>query len=112
MRIPVYASQAKATNEAPGASIRARMDPNVFVQSELAKGEVLGSAFEQINKYALVRAEAEAKIQAKAAHRAKSLARAITPLPQRFFFFFPSWHRSHTRLGSPSQPAMPHGICS
>ena len=63
MRIPVYASQAKATNEAPGASIRARMDPNVFVQSELAKGEVLGSAFEQINKYALARAEAEAKIQ-------------------------------------------------
>jgi hypothetical protein len=39
------------------------MDPNVFVQAELAKGEVLGSAFEQINKYALVRAEAEAKIQ-------------------------------------------------
>jgi hypothetical protein len=39
------------------------MDPNVFVQSELAKGEVLESAFEQINKYALARAEAEAKIQ-------------------------------------------------
>jgi hypothetical protein len=39
------------------------MDPNVFVQAELAKGEVLGSAFEQINKYALARAEAEAKIQ-------------------------------------------------
>ena len=63
MRIPVYASNATATSEAPGASIRARMDPNVFVQAELAKGEVLGSAFEQINKYALVRAEAEAKIQ-------------------------------------------------
>lgn len=63
MRIPVYASQAKATNEAPGASIRARMDPNVFVQAELNKGQVLGSAFEQINKYALARAEAEAKIQ-------------------------------------------------
>jgi len=63
MRIPVYASNAVATSEAPGASIRARMDPNVFVQSELAKGEVLGSAFEQINKYALARAEAEAKIQ-------------------------------------------------
>jgi len=63
MRIPVYASNAVATSEAPGASIRARMDPNVFVQAELAKGEVLGSAFEQINKYALARAEAEAKIQ-------------------------------------------------
>ena len=63
MRIPVYASNAVATSEAPGASIRARMDPNVFVQAELAKGEVLGSALEQINKYALVRAEAEAKIQ-------------------------------------------------
>ena len=63
MRIPVYASNAVATSEAPGASIRARMDPNVFVQAELAKGQVLGSALEQINKYALVRAEAEAKIQ-------------------------------------------------
>ena len=63
MRIPVFVSTATATSEAPGASIRARMDPNVFVQAELAKGEVLGSAFEQINKYALARAEAEAKIQ-------------------------------------------------
>jgi hypothetical protein len=63
MRIPVYASNAVATSEAPGASIRARMDPNVFVQAELAKGQVLGSALEQINKYALARAEAEAKIQ-------------------------------------------------
>lgn len=63
MRIPVYASNAVATSEAPGASIRARMDPNVFVQAELAKGEVLGSAFEQINKYALVRAKADAEVQ-------------------------------------------------
>jgi len=39
------------------------MDPTVFVQAELAKGEVLGAALEQVNKYALVRAEAEAKIQ-------------------------------------------------
>lgn len=63
MRIPVFVSTATATSEAPGASIRARMDPNVFVQAELNKGQVLGSAFEQINKYALARAEAEAKIQ-------------------------------------------------
>ena len=63
MRIPVFVSTATATSEAPGASIRARMDPNVFVQAELAKGEVLGSAFEQINKYALVRAKADAEVQ-------------------------------------------------
>ena len=63
MRIPVFRSEAAATSEAPGASIRARMDPNVFVQAELRKGEVLGEAFTQVNKYALARAEAEAKIQ-------------------------------------------------
>jgi len=63
MRIPVYASKAAATSEAPGASIRARMDPNVFVQAELRKGEVLSEAFSQVNRYALARAEAEAKIQ-------------------------------------------------
>jgi hypothetical protein len=39
------------------------MDPNVFVQAELQKGQVLGEAFAQVNKYALARAEAEAKIQ-------------------------------------------------
>jgi hypothetical protein len=63
MRIPVFRSEAAATSEAPGASIRARMDPNVFVQAELRKGEVLGEAFTQVNKYALARAEAEAKIE-------------------------------------------------
>ena len=63
MRIPVYASRATATNEAPGASIRARMDPNVFVQAKLQKGDVAGALFEQVGEYALMRAKADAEVQ-------------------------------------------------
>jgi hypothetical protein len=63
MRIPVYASRATATNEAPGASIRARMDPNVFVQAKLQRGQVATAVFDEVAKYTLARAEAEAKIE-------------------------------------------------
>jgi len=63
MRIPVFRSEAQATNEAPGASIRARMDPNVFVQAELRKGDVFTETMKQVGDYALVRAKAEAEVQ-------------------------------------------------
>jgi hypothetical protein len=63
MRIPVFRSQATATNEAPGASIRARMDPNVMAQAELQKGRVAGALFEQVGEYALMRAKADAEVQ-------------------------------------------------
>lgn len=63
MRIPIFRSQAQATNEAPGSRIQARMNAQPFVQAALAKGEVIGQAMKQIGDYALVRAKAEAEVQ-------------------------------------------------
>jgi len=58
MRIPIFRSEAQATNEAPGSRIQARMNAQPFVQAALAKGEVIGQAMKQIGDYALVRAKA------------------------------------------------------
>jgi len=63
MRIPIFRSEAQATNEAPGSRITARMNAQPFVQAALAKGEVIGQAMKQIGDYALVRAKAEAEVQ-------------------------------------------------
>lgn len=63
MRIPIFRSQAQATNEAPGSRIQARMNAQPFVQAALAKGDVLGSVMKGIGDYALVRAKAEAEVQ-------------------------------------------------
>lgn len=63
MKIPLYRTQAQATSEAPGASIRARMDGNTFVRAELAKGEAFATSVDAVNKYTLARLDAEAKIQ-------------------------------------------------
>lgn len=63
MRIPIFRSQAQATNEAPGSRIQARMNAQPFVQAALAKGEVFSSAMKGIGDYALVRAKAEAEVQ-------------------------------------------------
>ena len=63
MKIPVFRSEAQATNEAPGSRITARMNAQPFVQAALAKGEVIGAAMKGIGDYALVRAKAEAEVQ-------------------------------------------------
>jgi hypothetical protein len=39
------------------------MDPNVFVQAKLQKGDVAGALFEQVGEYALMRAKADAEVQ-------------------------------------------------
>lgn len=63
MRIPVFRSQAQATNEAPGRSLQVRMNAQPFVQAALAKGGVLTDLAKTVSSYAAMRAEAEAKIQ-------------------------------------------------
>lgn len=63
MRIPIFRSEAQATNEAPGSSIQARMNAQPFVQAALAKGEVFAEATKQIGSYALMRAKADAEVQ-------------------------------------------------
>ena len=63
MRIPIFRSEAQATNEAPGSRIQARMNSQPFVQAALAKGDVFGAAMKGIGDYALVRAKAEAEVQ-------------------------------------------------
>ena len=63
MKIPVFQSQARATSEAPGASIQARMNASPFIEAALRQGEVFGEAMKQIGSYALVRAKAEAEVQ-------------------------------------------------
>ena len=63
MKIPIFRSEAQATNEAPGSRIQARMNAQPFVQAALEKGEVFSSAMKGIGDYALVRAKAEAEVQ-------------------------------------------------
>ena len=55
MRIPVYKSQARATSEAPGARMTARMSAQPFVNQAIQKGEVLTSAITQVGEYANTR---------------------------------------------------------
>ena len=55
MRIPVYNAEGSVTREAPGRSIRARMDATPFIQAELRKGEVLQSAAQAAGEYANAR---------------------------------------------------------
>lgn len=63
MRIPIFRSEAQATNEAPGARIQARMNAQPFVQAALAKGQVITEAAKQFGDYALMRAKADAEVQ-------------------------------------------------
>ena len=55
MRIPVYNAEGSVTREAPGRSIRSRMDATPFIQAELRKGEVLGAAAQAAGEYANAR---------------------------------------------------------
>mgnify|MGYP000111904814 FL=1 len=55
MRIPVYNADATATREAPGQSLRARMNATPFIQAELRKGEVLQTAAQAAGEYANAR---------------------------------------------------------
>ena len=55
MRIPIYNAEASVTREAPGRSIRARMDATPFINAELRKGEVLGAAAQAAGEYANAR---------------------------------------------------------
>jgi len=63
MRIPVYKSQMRPTNEAPGARITARMNPTPFINKELQKGGVLTSAATAALKYSQERYKAITEAQ-------------------------------------------------
>jgi hypothetical protein len=51
MKIPVFEAQSRASTEAPGRSIQARMNAQTFVNAELQKGEVIGAFAESAQKY-------------------------------------------------------------
>lgn len=55
MRIPVYKSQARATSEAPGARMTARMDAQPFVNAAIQKGQVVTTAVNAVGDYASMR---------------------------------------------------------
>lgn len=55
MRIPVFRAQGGATTEAPGRSIRARMDAAPFVNAALRQGEVVGEVASAVGQYAETR---------------------------------------------------------
>ena len=63
MRIPVYRSRAQRPGEAPGRPITARMRAEPFVRAELARGEVIGEAMDQVANYALMRHKAAVEVQ-------------------------------------------------
>ena len=63
MKIPVYRSQAAATNEAPGRSIRARMNAQPFIEAALRKGEVVSTVLSEVGSYAKMRTEAAINVQ-------------------------------------------------
>ena len=63
MKIPVYKSQMRPTNEAPGARITARMNPTPFINKELQKGGVLTSAATAALKYSQERYKAIVEAQ-------------------------------------------------
>lgn len=58
MRIPIYRSQMRLTNEAPGARITARMNPAPFVNAEIEKGGVLTEIATQAAEYSQERYKA------------------------------------------------------
>lgn len=55
MKIPLYTSQARPSGEAPGRSIRARMQAEPFIRAELEKGNTFGAAADQIAQFADMR---------------------------------------------------------
>ena len=63
MRIPVYKSQMRPTNEAPGARITARMNPAPFIQKEIQKGGILTEAATAALKYSQERYKAITEAQ-------------------------------------------------
>jgi hypothetical protein len=52
MRIPVFRAEGGATTEAPGRSIRSRMDAAPFVNAALRQGEVVGELASAVGQYA------------------------------------------------------------
>jgi hypothetical protein len=55
MRIPVFRAQGARTTEAPGRSIRARMDAAPFVNAALRQGETVGEVASAVGQYAETR---------------------------------------------------------
>ena len=55
MRIPVFRAQGGATTEAPGRSIRSRMDAAPFVNAALRQGETVGEFASAVGQYAETR---------------------------------------------------------
>jgi hypothetical protein len=55
MRIPVFRAQGGATTEAPGRSIRSRMDAAPFMNAALRQGEVVGELASAVGQYAETR---------------------------------------------------------
>ena len=55
MRIPVYTAPGEVTTEAPGRSIRARMNAQPFIEQAKAQGDVIGAVAEAADQYASTR---------------------------------------------------------
>tara|TARA_R110000822_G_scaffold222909_2_gene356194 strand:+ start:658 stop:2433 length:1776 start_codon:yes stop_codon:yes gene_type:complete len=55
MQIPIYKTQVRATSEAPGARITARMNAQPFVQAALQTGSIATEVANQVGEYANMR---------------------------------------------------------
>lgn len=55
MRIPVYTAPGGVTTEAPGRSIRARMNAQPFIAQAQAQGDVVGAVAQAADQYAATR---------------------------------------------------------
>ena len=55
MRIPVYTAQGAATTEAPGRSIRSRMNAQPFIAAAQAQGDLVSTVAEAAGQYAETR---------------------------------------------------------
>lgn len=55
MRIPVYTAQGGATTEAPGRSIRSRMNAQPFIAAAQAQGNTVSAVAEAVGQYAETR---------------------------------------------------------
>ncbi|MEC8230455.1 MAG: hypothetical protein VX061_03345, partial [Pseudomonadota bacterium] len=55
MRIPVYRSEVRPSNEAPGKRFSVRKDASPYIRAELEKGKVLKEAAEAAGDFALQR---------------------------------------------------------
>lgn len=55
MRIPVYTAPGGVTTEAPGRSIRARMNAQPFIAQAQARGDVVGAVAQAADQYASTR---------------------------------------------------------